>query len=174
MAELLVEMGQLLRRHDHEGRMGHIDEVAVLILPVEAGQAAFRHGIVKSLQGVVLAVGIIGVPVVELERVVIVLAEIHESVHFLVGQRVLGHDGAVFVHDTGPVAGDGIIEPDAAQLLLMDDAVAAPGAEHESAARRLKLFHGLDHRRAGLRFPERHKRIVEIAGQKLILHGILP
>ena len=154
--------------------MGHIDEMAVLILAVLAGQAAAAQLGVELPEALVFAVGIVSVPEIELQRVVVILAEIHQCIHFLIGHRVLGDDCTVPVHHAGSVVGDGVVEPDAAQLLLVDHAVAAAGTQHKFAACGLHLFHGLDHRRAGAGLTKGNKGIVEIACQKLILHSFLP
>ena len=174
MAVLPVERLQRLIGQAGKGGMGHIDEMAVLILAVLAGQAAAAQLGVEIPEALVFAVGIVAIPEIELQRVVVILAEIHQCVHFLIGHRVLGDDRTVPVHHAGSVVGDGVVEPDAAQLLLVDRAVAAAGAQHKFAACGLHLFHGLDHRRAGAGLTKGNKGIVEIACQKLILHNFLP
>ena len=170
MAVLPVERLQRLIGQAGKGGMGHIDEMAVLILAVLAGQAAAAQLGVEIPEALVFAVGIVSIPEIELQGVVVILAEIHQCVHFLIGHRVLGDDRAVPVHHAGPVVGDGVVEPDAAQLLLIDCAVAAACAQHKFSACSLHLFHGLDHRRAGAGLTKGNKGIVEIACQKFILH----
>ena len=121
--------------------MGHIDQVAVLIFAVHTVQPDAVHLLIAPVQIFILAVGVAGIPEIELQRIVIILAEIHQRVHFLSGERVLGHDAALAVHHAGTVAGDGIIEPDAAQLAFEVDArIRTSGAEHKSAACGLQLL----------------------------------
>ena len=143
----------------------HINEVAVLIFAVDALQPRGVHVVVAGLEVIVLAVGVVAVLEIELQRIVIILAEIHQRVHLLVGQGVLRNDAALPVQHAGTVAGDGVIKPDAAQLALaVHGRPGPPRAEDELAARRLHLLDGLDHRRAGKVFPKGDKGIIVIAG----------
>jgi len=158
-----------------KGGVGHIDEVAVLILTVHAVQSGAVHHFVSRVKILILAVGVAGIPEIELQRIVVILAEIHQCVHFLVSERMLCHDGAGLVHHAGTVAGNGVVEPDAAQLTREVDArEGAACAEHKLTACCLQLPDLFDHRRAGLRFAEGHQRVVIIACQNLVLHSILP
>ena len=175
MAVLCRKICHVLRRHCRKGRVGHIDQVAVLIFAIHAVQPDAVHLPVAPVQIFILAVGVTGIPEIELQRIVIILAEIHQRIHFLGGERVLCHDAALAVHHAGTVAGDGVVEPDAAQLPLEADArISAAGAEHESAACGLQLLHRLDHLLAGLALAKGHQCIVIIACQNLILHSFLP
>lgn len=106
---------------DAERRVRHIDEVAVLVFAVHAVQTDAVHLGVAAAERLILAVSIVCVPEIELQGVVVVLTEIHQRVHLFVGHGVLCHDGTVLVHDAGTVAGDGIVEPDAAQLTFPVD-----------------------------------------------------
>ncbi len=83
MAVLCREVCYMLRRHGRKSRVGHIDEVAVLILAVHAVQPDAVHLLIAPVQILVLAVGVAGIPEIELQRIVIILAEIHQRVHFL-------------------------------------------------------------------------------------------
>ena len=116
----------MLRRYGSKGRVGHIDEVPVLVLAVHAGQAAAAHLCVVVAQGLVLTVHIAGIPEIELQRVVVILAEIHQRVHFLVGEGVFRHHSALGIGHTGTVAGNDVIRPDAAQLLPVHARKARP------------------------------------------------
>ena len=87
---------------------------------------------------------------------------------------MFGYYVALPVHHAGAVAGNGVVVPDAAQLVFVSDAgVGAAGAEHEFTPRGLQLFYRLYHRRAGLSFAKGHQRVIVIACQNLILHGHL-
>ena len=163
----------MFRRYGSKGRVGHIDEVPVLVLAVHAGQAAAAHLCVVVAQGLVLTVHIAGIPEIELQRVVVILAEIHQRVHFLVGEGVFRHHGALGIGHTGTVAGNDVIRPDAAQLLPVHARIGAAGAQRKFHPGGLQLFHGLYHRRAGPRLPEGHQRIIKITYQKFVLHSFL-
>ena len=66
---------------------------------------------------------------------------------------MLGYYVALPVHHAGTVAGNGVVVPDAAQLVFIPDArVGAAGAEHKLTPGGLQLFYRLYHRRAGLCF----------------------
>ena len=146
----------------------------ILIFAVHAVQPGAVHHLIAGVQILVLAVGVIGIPEVELQRVVIILAKIHQHIHLLAGKRMLGYYVALSVHHAGAVAGNGVVIPDAAQLVFVPDArVGAAGAEHELAPGGLQLFYRLYHRRAGLCLAKGHQRVVVIACQNLILHGHL-
>ena len=165
MAVLFVEFFQRGRGQHGKGGVGHINEVAVLIFAVDALQPRGVHVVVAGLEVIVLAVGVVGVLEIKLQRVVVILAEIHQRVHLLVGQGVLRNDAALPVQHAGTVAGDGVIKPDAAQLALaVHGRPGPPRAEDELAARRLHLLDGLDHRLAGKVFPKGDKGIIVIAG----------
>ena len=153
--------------------MRHVDEVPVLVLAVHAGQAAAAHLCVVVAQGLVLTVHIAGIPEIELQWVVVILAEIHQRVHFLVGEGVFRHHSALAVGHTGTVAGNDVIRPDAAQLLPVHARIGAAGAQRKFHPGGLQLFHGFHHRRAGLRLPKGHQCIVKIAYQKFVLHAFL-
>ena len=87
---------------------------------------------------------------------------------------MLGYYVALPVHHAGAVAGNGVVVPDAAQLVFIPDTrVRAAGAEHKLTPGGLQLFYRLYHRRAGLCFAKGHQRVVVIACQNLILHGHL-
>ena len=163
----------MFRRHRGKRRMRHVDEVPVLVLAVHAGQAAAAHLCVIVAQGLVLAVHIACIPEIELQRVVVILAEIHQRVHFLVGEGVFRHHGALGIGHTGTVAGNDVIRPDAAQLLPVHARIGAAGAQRKFHPGGLQFFHGLYHRRAGLRLPKGHQCIVKIAYQKFVLHSFL-
>ena len=174
VAVFFVEALHFLRRHGGKGGVGHIQKMPVLILAVHAVQPGAVHHLIAGVQILVLAVGVIGIPEVELQRVVIILAEIHQHIHLLAGKRMLGYYVALPVHHAGAVAGNGVVVPDSAQLVFVPDTrVGAAGAEHELAPGSLQLFYRLYHRRAGLCFPKGHQRVVVIACQNLILHGHL-
>ena len=118
------------------------------------------------MQKVVFAVGVVGVAEIKLQRVVVVLAEIHKGIHLLGGQGVFGHDAAGAVHHTGTVAGNGVIKADAAQLAFaLDGGPAPPGAEDEPAAGRLHFLDGFDHGCPGHALAEGHKGVVVVAGE---------
>ena len=121
VAVLFVEPLQRPLGEDAERRVRHIDEVAVLVFAVHAVQTDAVHLGVAAAERLILAVSIVCVPEIELQGVVVVLTEIHQRVHLFVGHGVLCHDGTVLVHDAGTVAGDGIVEPDAAQLTFPVD-----------------------------------------------------
>ena len=163
----------MFRRHRGKRRMRHVDEVPVLVLAVHAGQAAAAHLCVVVAQGLVLTVHIAGIPEIELQRVVVILAEIHQRVHFLVGEGMFRHHGALGIGHAGSVAGNDVIRPDAAQLLPVHARIGAAGAQRKFHPGGLQFFHGLYHRRAGLRLPEGHQRIIKITYQKFVLHSFL-
>ena len=174
VAVFFVEALHLLRRHGGKGGVGHIHQMPVLILAVHAVQPGAVHPLIAGVQILVLAVGVIGIPEVELQRVVIILAKIHQHIHLLAGKRMLGYHVALPVHHAGTVAGNGVVVSDAAQLVFVPDArVGAAGAEHEFTPGSLQLFYRLYHRRAGLCFSKGHQRVIVIACQNLILHGHL-
>ena len=103
MAVLPVERLQRLIGQAGKGGMGHIDEMAVLILAVLAGQAAAAQLGVEIPEALVFAVGIVSIPEIELQGVVVILAEIHQCVHFLIGHRVLGDDRTVLSTTQAPL-----------------------------------------------------------------------
>ena len=174
VAVLFVEPLQRPLGEEAERRVGHIDEVAVLVFAVHTVQPDAVHLGVAAAERLILAVSIVCVPEIELQRVVVILAKIHQRVHLLVGHGMLGDDGAVSVHDAGTVAGDGVVEPDAAQLAFPVDGRPRPaGAQHELSPGGLKLLHGLDYRRAGLALTEEDEGVVIIACENLVLHGVL-
>ena len=174
VAVFFVEALHFLRRHGGKGGVGHIHQMPVLILAVHTVQPGAVHHLITGVQILVLAVGVIGIPEVELQRVVIILAKIHQHIHLLAGKRMLGYYVALSVHHAGAVASNGVVVPDAAQLAFVPDAgVGAAGAEHKLSPGSLQLFYRLYHRRAGLCFSKGHQRIVVIACQNLILHGHL-
>ena len=63
--------------------------------------------------------------------------------------------------------------PDTAQLLPVHARIGAAGAQRKFHPGGLQLFHGFHHRRAGLRLPEGHQRIIKITYQKFVLHSFL-
>ena len=121
VAVLFVEPLQRPLGEEAERRVRHINEMAVLVFAVHAVQTDAIHPIIVLVEDVILAVNIVCILEVKLQGVVVVLTEIYQCVHLFVGHGVLCHDGTVLVHDAGTVAGDGIVEPDAAQLTFPVD-----------------------------------------------------
>ena len=166
MAELCPEGRHRRRRADHKGGVGHIDQVAVLVLAVQAGKAGALHLVVPAAEVLIAAVGVVGVPEVELQKIVVVLAEIHQGVHLLRDEGALVDRRAGAVHHIGPVAGDGVIKADVSQLAGgLDGRPGPPGAEDEFAPGGLHLADGGLHRRTGPLFPKGDEGVVVIAGK---------
>ena len=129
--------------------------MAVLVLAVQAGKAGAAHLFVPSAEGVIAAVGVVAVLKVELQQIVVILAEVHQGVHLLGGQGALVDRRAGAVHHIGPVAGDGGNQsgwlPAAG---VFDGRPGPPGAQNEFAPRGLHPANGGLHRRRAA-FPQR-------------------
>ena len=61
VAELGLEGRHRLLGADHKGRVGHINQMAVLVLAVQADKAGAAHLFVPSAEGVIAAVGVVAV-----------------------------------------------------------------------------------------------------------------
>ena len=139
--------------------------MAVLVFPVHTGQPRAAHLFVAAAQGLIAAVGIVPIPEIELQQVVVILAEVHQRVHLLVGEGALIDGGAAAVHHIGAVAGDGVVKADGPQLARVSDGgPGPPGAEDELAPCGLHLPHGRLHCGTGALFPEGDKGVVVVAG----------
>ena len=84
-----LELGDIFRRQHAERGKRHIQKVAVLVLAVF--QATFQcSGFLLHMEGLIIQVNIPAVRKAESQRVRIVLAKIHQSVHFLGGHVICG------------------------------------------------------------------------------------
>ena len=173
MAVLFLKLFCGLRRHGGKGSVRHVDEVAVTVFAVQTGQALAVHLRIAAVEIIVLTVCVAGIPEIKLKRIVEILAEIHQRVHFLICQRMLGDDFSLFVHHAGTIAGNGVIVPDAAQLTLFPDRrVSAASTQDELSACGLHLFDLLYDFRTGALLAERHKGVIVIACKNFVIHTV--
>ena len=125
-----LELGDIFRRQHAERGKRHIQQVAVLVLAVF--QATFQcSGFLLHMEGLIIQVNIPAVRKAESQRVLIVLAKIHQSVHFLGGHVAGVQGGPGGILHLGTSGADPVIRPDAAQHFGGDLCPAAPRGNHE-------------------------------------------
>ena len=145
--------------------------MAILIFAVKhhAGGLAAHTGI-KALHSFGLYIYIIAVIKGKCQRIFIVFAPVHQSVHFFGGHGV----GIQALPQPGfhlrTVGTDKIIRLHTAQQLRGQRPAAAPRGHSQLYACRLHGVQGIGHRAGDSLLPGRANRAVKIKNQQLILH----
>ena len=171
IAVFLLEALHTLGRDLTESIKRHRLQMAILIFAVKhhAGGLAAHTGI-KALHSFGLYIYIIAVIKGKCQRIFIVFAPVHQSVHFFgghgVGIQALSQPG----FHLRAVGTDKIIRLHTAQQLGGQRPAAAPRGHSQLYACRLHGVQGIGHRAGDPFLPGGANRAVKIKNQQLILH----
>ena len=134
----------------------------VLVLAVLGVVAVAGHLLVAVPHPLIFHIDIVAVLVAEGQRIVVVLAEVHQSIHILGREPVLQHRLALAVQHPGAVGIDAVVGPQTSQHLLARRKGGASGGQDHQHSLLLRLPQCPDHPGTDAGLSRHHQSAVDV------------